>query len=92
MDRKLDTLIAVEVMGLTREQANLGRLRHYSSDIAEAWKVLDKFQEAKLHVLAPDKYYCQLAGQGVSYWCITDSMPKSICRTALRMKGVEYDD
>lgn len=109
--REIDALVAEKVMGLDvfEDQANyrgvgtiphattgrLGDLPHYSTDIAAAWQVLDKFDGYDLSKAwaNEDRYGCALAcelwyydGRGAAG---ASTMPHAICLAALKAKGIE---
>jgi hypothetical protein len=99
--RELDALVAEKVMGWTiyddgiMDQGAKGRTWasewHPSTDIAAAWEVVEKVQQAtgcsavvQKHARA---YECWFIGSGQKETQWADTAPLAICRAALKAVG-----
>jgi hypothetical protein len=104
--RELDALVAEKVMGYTlgtppspESAINLAgpeypvTVPHYSTDIAAAWQVVEKFKDRDWRFIL-DKYddgwgiEIELSGGKYGSGAVAETAPLAICRVALKAVGV----
>lgn len=111
MSRKIDVLIAEHVMGLEVCESPPvapcyvdygvgvdgvdGWLPHYSTNIAAAWEVVERFHSAGIRVDTGldgkgNRYRVRIITRNITQRAKT--APMAICLAALKAKGIEVED
>jgi hypothetical protein len=66
---------------------NLSIIKRYSTDIKDAWSVVEKFEY--FNIRYEGHWYCEVYKDGKYYFGDHDTAPMAICDAALRSVGVE---
>lgn len=102
--RKIDELIAEHIMADTIIENDFGPIRtmpfrHYSTDISDAWAVVEKV-ESHMFTLTAEEDKLPMWGAAFGFWntekqdfdlieSLADTAPLAICLAALKVKGIE---
>lgn len=100
MSRKIDALVAEHIMGWPGQKINVdwsiprGPLPNYSTNIADAWEVVEKFTYGwQVGLTMDNEVSCSLVvdkiGISPSIEVFAPTAPMAICIAALKAKGVE---
>lgn len=103
--RELDALTAEKVMGLRVVRCPDhgdciywhaygpdrpdGQLPEYSTDIAEAWQVVEKLRDLDPEIWWDVHWECVFNTNDSRVWGTADTAPEAICRAALAAVGCE---
>jgi Phage ABA sandwich domain len=105
--REIDRLVAEKVMGLkiddyyfVLDEKGLreGELLNYSTNIEDAWRVVERFDKTDFRVI---RNYSGNYSAGLMYWnkdtmvkfeAKAETAPLAICLAALKSVGVEVDN
>lgn len=104
-DRSIDWLIANKVKNwdvwindenelMVYQNGRNFPLPHFSTNMADAWTVIEEFETAEVKKLMDDFYSCELTEIQPSFRFRrgeAKTAPKSICLAALRMKGLDLE-
>ena len=98
-NREIDALVAEHVMGMERWDSSgmyseiVPILPHYSSNISDAWQVVEKIEgQILIDRTLGGRWVCEiLVNQRTSHMAEADTAEMAICLAALKAKGVDID-
>ena len=110
MSRKIDALIAEHIFGYLMSKSKTqfdyvyepkkdvwGPCYKYSTDIAAAWEVVEKFNDSFVdirhwHPEQDSGWHCMIQTDDTCFEHPADTAPMAICLAALKAKGIEVGD